>query len=394
MLKIMLFIICVFFILQFDAYFYLTDTINITPNLQILITFSLLSLFCLFFKKFKLRTFSKEGVVFLFGLSIYILIQIVSILKWDTIPEKTHILFFWAYMLILLSMGYIIGSLTGKRVPYFMFSILVVLFVLTIFDTLYGGISISQLWGRSAATLRNPNTVGAVAVLLFLGSIRWRQLKWFEFFASIIAGAIIVLSRTRGGILDYAALIFCLAIWWSKGSGVATIRYNKIIISTIIGILIVVTLTCILISSRYGGKDNIITTALSDTNGRDQVAITAMELIDQKPIFGYGTGFVYTQEKGPHNMLLRAWLESGIAGPLGLFALAFGTFWIGITRKDPSIIILTIILGVMAMTTHNLTESRSLLIITGILLADSSRRKYSTFHHNRTLSNKINIVVT
>jgi len=393
-LKIILFIVCAFFVLQIDAYFYLADIVNIAPSLQVFIAFVSLLVISLFAKKNKVIFISKEGATLLSGLSVYVLIQIVSIAGWDILPEKIYILFFWIYMVLLILMGYVIGSLIGKHVSCFMFGMLAVLLIITALDTLYGGISASQLWGRSAATLRNPNTVGAVAVLLFLGSVRWHRLKWLEFFAAIIAGTIIVLSQSRSGMLDYVALMFCLSLWWSKGSGVATIRYNRFIKTTMAGVLMVIILICLLFNSRYGMKGDIIASALSDINGRDQVAITAIELIEKKPFFGYGTGFVYAQEKGPHNMLLRAWLESGLAGLAGLFALAFGVLWVGVKRKDPSIIALTILLGVMAMTTHNLTESRSLLIITGILLSDSARRKYCTFDRDKALQNKINTVST
>jgi uncharacterized membrane protein YhhN len=44
-------------------------------------------------------------------------------------------------------------------------------------------------------------------------------------------------------------------------------------------------------------------------------------------------------------------------------------------RKNPSVVTLVILLSVIAMTTHNLTEERSILIVIGMLISSSARIK-------------------
>ena len=95
-------------------------------------------------------------------------------------------------------------------------------------------------------------------------------------------------------------------------------------------------------------------------------------MIKKRPIEGYGTSYVFTMQLGPHNMFLKGWGEAGILGVL-IFTLLFaGRLWMGLCRRDPCIVTLALVLFGISMTSHNLTESRSLVIVIGVLFARSA----------------------
>jgi len=104
-------------------------------------------------------------------------------------------------------------------------------------------------------------------------------------------------------------------------------------------------------------------------NERLQVITESIAVIKEAPIFGNGFGYTYTMNPGPHNMFLRALLDGGALGLIGLLLLFFAIARIGIKRQNKVLIVFVMVLFTIAMTNHNLTEERSLLFIIGILLS-------------------------
>lgn len=368
-----LYLILLFFIMQLDAYLYLLGVIDVRPNIQVLIAFFFLSFIYFFKRGCTLVRFSRKSSILLTCLLIYIFSQIAGILTWEIIPGDLKILFLWVYMILLLFIGGMSGVIIGDRVPYFMFGVLVILVAIMSLDTLLGGVSISQAWGRSASTLRNPNAAAFVVAILMLGAFRWQRIGFLEVFAIIAGGVGVILTQSRGGVLVYFLVVISISVWWCSLGGTFGVRVKRYLVAGLFVLTIVSTLITYLIVSRYGMGG--IDLALSDANYRDQAFYIALNLINEKPLFGHGTGFVYTQEMGPHNMILRVLVENGVLGLIGLLSLLIGIFCMGIVKRSPSIITLSIVLIMISMTTHNLTEARSILIVTGMLLVHPVRRR-------------------
>lgn len=373
-----LYLILLFFIMQLDAYFYLLGDIDVEPFLLVLCATILVVTFYIFLKGRHISArLSKESIVLLLCFLLYISVQILGVTVWNTVPSDTIILAYWVYMTVLLLLGAISGALIGDRIPYVLFSLLTILVAVTVVDTLFGGVSINMQLDRSASTLRNPNMAAFVMVVLMLGSLRWQRQDLIEILSVIIAGVGIALTQSRGGLLAYLVTIICYSIWWGSLGRTSGIRAKRYLVAGLFGIATVSVVAAVLFTHRYGsdGMEYVLSAGSFESNARDHAVQVALELINEKPFFGHGTGFVYTQELGPHNMLLRAWVENGIPGFLGISALFLGLLWVGIARRDQSIITLAIVLSMLAMTTHNLTEARSILIVTGMLLANSARKK-------------------
>lgn len=377
LIRAILYIVLLFFILQIDAYLYLLDIIVIEPFVQTFLAAIFVTAVYVLHKPLVVGIrLSREATILLFCFATYIGVQILGVAVWDTLPDDSIILVYWVYMIMLLFLGVVTGALIEDRIFYFSFALLVIFSAMIVIDAVLGGISVSEQWGRPAATMRNPNDAAFLLVLLLLGSMRWQQLTYLEVFAIVIAGAAIALTQSRGGLLAYIILIAFYAVWWGSLGQTLNQRAKRYMAAFFFAIVIVgATLTALLIR-RYSldGVDNILSATLSDPNLRDRAIIDTWYLIVEQPLLGYGTGYSYTMEMASHVMLLKVWLDNGVLGVLVFFMLFFGLFWLGLSRKDNSIMALVGIFLVISLTTHNLMESRSLLIITGLLLAGSARK--------------------
>lgn len=395
LIRVSLYLVLLFFVMQLDAYLYLLDKIVIAPFIQVFLATVFTVVVYLFVKWRHIPVqISTESMVLLFCFIVYISVQILGIATWDAMPNDTMVLVYWVYMIVLLLMGAVTGALIEDRIPYVLFGLLVVLATITVIDTLSGGISVSEQWGRSASTLRNPNEAAFVVVLLLLGSMRWQRPGLLELLAVIIAGATIAMTQSRGGMLAYLVFVACYAIWWGSLGQTLGVRAKRYLYAFFFGIAAVGIASAALLIRRYGvdGMDGILSSALSDPNARDHAAKIAWELIKEKPFLGYGTGYVYTMQLGSHNMFLKVWLETGVPGLFGFLALFLGLLWLGIVRKDYSIITLVAVLLTIGLTTHNLMESRSILIVIGLLLANSARKKAAKRFVRNIYHDKVNIV--
>lgn len=374
----LLYLVLLFFVMQLDAYLYLLGKMVVAPFIQVALVTVVAVVVYLSVKWRHISVrISTESTVLLFCFMVYISVQILGIAAWDTMPNDTVVLVHWLYMIVLLLMGAVTGALLEDHIPYVLFGLLVILAVTTVIDAHFIRISESALWGRPAASLRNPNEADFVVVLLLLGSMRWQRLDMLELLAIIIAGATIVMTQSRGGMLAYLVFLACYAIWWGGVGKTSGNRAKRYLYAFLFWVFTAAIALAALLMQRYGadGMDGVLSSALSDPNARDYAAVTAWELIKEKPFFGYGTGYVYTMELGSHNMLLKVWLETGVPGLFGFLVLFLGLLWLGIVRKDYSIITLVAVLFAIGLTTHNLMESRSILIVVGLLLAGSAIRE-------------------
>lgn len=359
-------LICIYTVFELDAYLFVRGIVPLDPSAQAVLIFLVTA--CWSFASRRLRRVSKEAQLLYLCIILYIGTQIFAITGWREIPSDITILFYWTYSLMLVASGYILGKLARQRVPALMFCLLLLLFGTSLYDIIGGGISDSATWGRSAATLRNPNTLGMIAILLCLGSVRWGKATGGELAALIITGLTASFSGSRTALLCFCLLSYCLLQHWWLQKG----PFPRIALRSIIPALLSISVSIIFILTLLVSRYEAPVAALSDANGHDTAAISALEIISVRPWLGNGTGYVHTQELGPHNMLLRGMIDGGVIGLAGLTSILLGLFWVGRARGDYSIILLSFLLACFSVTSHNLTETRPVLIISGMLLAFSS----------------------
>jgi hypothetical protein len=189
---------------------------------------------------------------------------------------------------------------------------------------------------RACGTYSNPLFFATIQVMLFpfaahtflCSEDKKRKLIGLICFAASLGG--VACSYSRGPYL-YACIIFAVLLFYG---GKKTLKLLGIGGVTAGGILVVFNGTVKRILSLLNDKDISV-------NTRKGLYSAIFEMIEDKPIFGYGTGFDNVRQmlhntyniKQPHahNIFLEAWVEHGIIGPV-LLAGILVVFLINIIR--------------------------------------------------------------
>lgn len=189
---------------------------------------------------------------------------------------------------------------------------------------------------RACGTYSNPLFFATIQVMLFpfaahtflCSEDKKRKLIGLVCFMASLGG--VACSYSRGPYL-YACIIFAVLLFYG---GKKTLKLLGIGGVTAGGILIVFNGTVKRILSLLNDKDISV-------NTRKDLYTAIGEMIADKPIFGYGTGFDNVRQmlhntygiKQPHahNIFLEAWVEHGIVGPI-LLAAILVVFLINIIR--------------------------------------------------------------
>ena len=189
---------------------------------------------------------------------------------------------------------------------------------------------------RACGTYSNPLFFATIQVMLFpfaahtflCSEDKKRKLIGLICFATSLGG--VACSYSRGPYL-YACIIFAVLLFYG---GKKTLKLLGIGGVTAGGILVVFNGTVKRILSLLNDKDISV-------NTRKGLYSAIFEMIEDKPIFGYGTGFDNVRQmlhntyniKQPHahNIFLEAWVEHGIIGPV-LLAGILVVFLINIIR--------------------------------------------------------------
>ncbi len=404
----LLFVVIAAIILQLDAYFYLSGLYTIKPWKMVLIVFLLLGAsqaLTYGLPSLKKLAAQREVMLLLFCVFFYVLVQLTGVSRWTILPDETIIYLFWVYMLVLVLLGLMTGYELKDRRSDFFFLILLAHTLILLFDNIWGGISDSSLWARASGTLRNPNNAAFLAVALLAGSIRWYRdfpgMK--EVLALVLTIAALGFTGSRGGAISFFVLLCIVSCWWILKTKLSQQRLKRIFIAiTLISLIMAITML-VIYELRFVKRAHMIALQsppvvnmqaqenppvvnndvvlnpsidkVLDPNGRKAALEATLQLIKQRPWLGHGTGYVYTQKVGPHNMLLRVLLEVGVLGLLAYLLLSVGLLTVAWRRNDWGLAALTVCGFTAGLVSHNLTENRSYLVILGIMLCTSYSRR-------------------
>lgn len=116
--------------------------------------------------------------------------------------------------------------------------------------------------------------------------------------------------------------------------------------------------------------------SISDDPYRGVLARYYIGLIQQTPIFGSGTGYTLNTAvagapfgKGPHNIYLRLWLDTGIWGPV-----VYGGFIMAMLSRaarlgDVNGMLLCLMVAAYGLFDHNVIDNKAILLLLGAALA-------------------------
>jgi O-antigen ligase len=118
-----------------------------------------------------------------------------------------------------------------------------------------------------------------------------------------------------------------------------------------------------LLSALLSGESSVVT-----EDSRVDLASKYIDIISERPILGYGTGFVTgTGQGGPHNTFLMLWVENGLPGLAGYLMLLALAFWYFRTRGDARGQSLCAVVLVFSIFENDVTELRTLVVALGLL---------------------------
>jgi O-antigen ligase len=399
------------FILQLDAYFYLADVYAIKPRTMVLLVFLLLGVSLIYnhgLSSWKVWSVQNAVIFLIFCVFVYIAVQLIGVYSWTSLPGQSILYWYWGYMLLLVLLGLMTGhELKGKHTDLFLL-ILIAHVVILLIDTVWGDISESSQGARASGTLRNPNNAAFLSVALMAACYRWyRQHPGFkEVLALVLTIAAIGLTGSRGGALSFFVLLFIILFWWVSKVSITQLKMERLLMGGFIVFLVMSITMLAIYEMRYVTRANMaeldnssffnINAAQSpsvadvmEPNGREIAMNIALQLIEERPWLGHGTGYVYTQEVGPHNMLLRSLVEVGVIGLLGYLMLPIGLLYVARRRHDWGLAALTLCGFAVGMVAHTVTENRSYLIIIGIMLwMNNSHRTAEQIANNFNIPNK------
>jgi O-antigen ligase len=241
-------------------------------------------------------------------------------------------------------------------------------------DVFYPG-TFSKLYTRPAGFMKNPNSGAATATILAIAAVDWTRSRASDMLLWVIAGTAVVATLSRGGMVLFAVtfLLYNIVIARS-GSQI----YAKRLLMVLVAMAIVVGLYSIanLGSTVYSAENRrvqLLAALLSGESGvltddsRVELVSRYIDIISERPILGYGSGFATAQGKAPHNTFLLLWVENGIPGLacyVILLAVAFWHFRRRSDRRGQALCMATIILSAFS---SDVLDMRPLIVALGLL---------------------------
>lgn len=301
-------------------------------------------------------------------------------------PPDLKLLFLSALDFYVFLIGLVIGALTQDRRLWTLIPLLgLAITVITIaFDVTHPYTFTQPDLVGPAGFSQNPNTGALTALLLLTATLDWqsRDISLFDGIVLVLALLAIFLTASRSGILlttvvtllylyrgrtafirlktfgKFAVLVVGVTFWLGSSSG-----------SEIVSRMQTFILNSSKLSDFFDARSSTRTFTDDATMARVGAARESFNLIAEAPLFGIGTGFVYNMAVGPHNKYLAFWVENGIIGLFFYLWFLFALAWLNHKNKDPKAVVLTLIMVLAGLFSHNLLEDRTLLLLLAIFTA-------------------------
>ena len=235
---------------------------------------------------------------------------------------------------------------------------------------------------RAAGVMGDANTAAFITVSLTALLLRCDRLNGRD--ALLLLGALlaVLVTQSRGGILLFLLLTasYLLATREAlKGINLALTVLGAIAaVAFLIGVLLP-SLSGLAGFSDWEGQRRLkMLTFQHEFVPADEsrVGLVAdyFELIEERTVIGYGTGFMRRLPTGAHNMYMRYWLDNGLPGLLAYLAFLGSAALLLWHRRFWGGLIFIGIATVHGFFSHTLLDSRGFLLLLALALAVSRDR--------------------
>lgn len=271
--------------------------------------------------------------------------------------------------------------------------IALIVYVGSIFLDLYTkGLISAFTEDRPGGFLNNANDGAYMTSALLLLALPWKKRSATGYLLVLVALSGVLVTLSRSGLF----LWFCVSVGFGisrliHGRPVARLITLAIGIAGLIGLAIFISAPA-WVAEKTGQTDNAHriesiaqaltgdTAALNDSD-RGTILQLWVEKVEQRPLFGWGsyytmsgTGpFVAMKHLGPHNMYVARMADTGVLGVIGLvgFLLLMGAGFRA--RRFELGFYYTVFFAIACLFSHNLADTRPMLDLFGVLVAQSVR---------------------
>lgn len=241
-----------------------------------------------------------------------------------------------------------------------------------------GTFSISE--SQAAGFGENPN-VGALIVLMsMIPLLDWSGARVPGKDAVILLGAMVGILATfsRAGIMLY---LLTVTLYLVRIRGVASAR---VLFAIVLAALCV---TAVLVIRPEVTLDEYIPVIRAQLprhsmllgNPEAWIDSSAMErleaielsvaLIAEAPLLGHGSGYIFTMNPGPHNMYVARWIDNGVFGFVAYVGFLVTILLVNRVTKNREGEVLTLVVIIFGVFSHNVLEERPLLLLLAISTA-------------------------
>lgn len=307
-------------------------------------------------------------------------------LIWSFHPEAYwgdggRFIFLPLYDLLALLMGVMLAAIPSlvrhyRQIFIVSFSGLIATILFDIFFT--GGFS--TLTSRAAGFAENPNASAILLIALAICSIDWRRPDFLNSIVWFAAGIGVFATLSRSGLALYilalgAYVLFTAASRFKAFLGfsfftaltVATLFLSWSYIASLFGSIEMFSIYST--QQRIENLNAIARGEFGSLSADTRVWLLGqyMNLISEAPVLGYGTGFSYSQQIGPHNIYQNQWVNNGIVGLILLLAFLLLSFWHFLIHRDMRGLAFVGAFSIGGFSSHNLLDTLPLLVIFGFL---------------------------
>ena len=235
-------------------------------------------------------------------------------------------------------------NLQGHYWVSFLFGALSVIFHKSYTSEIFVARQVLTLFGQQ----NDPNNCAAflvIGIALALYSVIYEKEKiWLNLFVILVNGYAILLTASRAGFINIGLLVIVFILLPNQESRINVSDMIKKLVFIFVGIALISYLGYKILPQA--SLDRLISfDEYSGGTGRTEKWEYAIDLIKQRPLFGWGWGgYSFASFGATHNTFLTIWCDAGIVGLL-LFVIPLIDMCISALRKRNVLVILFLICG-------------------------------------------------
>lgn len=280
-------------------------------------------------------------------------------------------LYYPIYQLMIFLMGFLVAEMNfSKTLMRVGMKIALLVFCATVFmDVVHPG-TFSTLLYRPAGLGVTPTISSELIIMFLILSLNWNKPVLLDAILYIVAFAAEFATLSRQGIVQYIVVIILYLFFHRKEKGrlllhvFTPILFLLIAIASILPELMAHTAFFSYSSNRLSaflGHDT--SSFFGKGNGRFDAIRIALNLITQRPILGYGIGYVSTMQLEPHDEYLAEWIELGVLGFVAYLWFLASMLWHNWKNRNSPGIAMSICFIILGVFSHNILEDKTMILM-------------------------------